>query len=61
MRIFWTGLLVGGLLLTLLDVYEARKEAAAASSPSAGSLAASEDGTPWPPPDPKPTPSPKIQ
>jgi hypothetical protein len=50
MRLFWSVVLTGGLLLVGLDVYESRREARSGRSPQAISLM--EDGTPLPPPPP---------
>lgn len=53
MRVFWSVVLTGGLLLVALDGYESRREARSDSRIRPG-VAMAEDGTPFPPPPPPP-------
>jgi hypothetical protein len=55
MRLFWTGVLLTGLLLIGLSTYESGT-AAGGPEPSMSTM---EDGTPMPEPDPTPTPPPQ--
>jgi hypothetical protein len=54
MRLFWTGVLLTGLLVIGLSAYESRTTAEG----TAPSESAMEDGTPIPQPTPTPTPQP---
>jgi len=54
MRLFWTSVLVTGLLLVGLSTYESRQSPDAAVTTSA----MGEDGTGFPQPYPTPTPKP---
>jgi hypothetical protein len=50
MRLFWSVVFTGGLLLVGLDVWESRRETRSGKSPEP--IAMMEDGTPLPPPPP---------
>jgi hypothetical protein len=59
MRMLWCGLMVAGLFLVGMSVYEAREdEAARDGGNEVGwvATASQEDGTGFPPPDPPPPP-----
>jgi hypothetical protein len=51
MRLFWSVVFTGGLLLVGLDVWESRRETRSGKS-TTEPIAMMEDGTPLPPPPP---------
>jgi len=59
MRLFWSVVLAGGLLLAGLDVYQSRQDATRSGSGGRTTTASMEDGTGFPPPNPPPPPPPQ--
>ena len=52
MRIFWSVVLAGGLLLVGVDAYQSRRDAKGSEPKSLPPISQMEDGTPWPTPRP---------
>lgn len=53
-RVFWSVMLTGGLLLVGLDVFESRRDRVRPGAKSRPAIMMGEDGTPLPPPPPPP-------
>jgi len=53
-RLFWSFVLAGGLLLVGYDTYEARREARLTLPQPGSAVMLCEDGSPIPPPPPPP-------